>query len=483
MKNKKGIFSSLVKNYILFALASVILIIFVMFIILYRLGSSFNYYDLKLLPSQIVKSDYKKIDTRQVENLDGWVEILDENNRVIYVKGKKLDDKKSYVKEELIKINNPTIGTKNIYINRIDGDDNIITFSEPFKSIDGKQYICLTKYPKSSVNLKIEFKKFPENIEGKVYSYIEIYCILFVVLFIFNIILFSIWTSRKIGRPLNKIMQGIMRMQEENYNVRLDFKAEKEFVVIRDAFNLMTEKLNKSEEEKIKIEQRKNMMLLDLSHDIKTPITTIQNYSRALSEGLIEGDEKQLRYYNTIYQKSVRVNELVDDLFQFVKLESQEYKLVTKKVDFIEFTRRVVSEHYDEIIDKDIKLEVKIPNQEVFVEFDEKLISRAISNIITNAIKYNPNGTKLRIEICITEDKITLEIGDNGIGIPKDIQDNIFEIFVSGDKSRRSTSGTGLGLSISKRILEKHNWVLKLYNFKNEESTTFSIIIPNNIKN
>ena len=482
MKNKKGILSSLIKNYILFALASVILSIFILFLMLYNLNMDFDDSDLKILPSQIVKEDFTEIDIEQIEYLDGWIEILDENNKVIYVKGKKLDDKESYTYEEIIRINNPMISEKILSIENMEDKKEIVTFAEAFKSLDEKDHICLVRYPKDSVNIRLNFKEFPSNLKGTVSKAWRVYGILFILLFILNIYLFSMWTSRKIGKPLNKVTEGIRLMSQGNEAVRLSFKAEKEFIIIRDAFNLMTERLKESEEEKIKIEQRKNMMLVDLSHDIKTPITTIQNYSRALSEGLIEGEEKQFRYYNTIYQKSLRVNELVDDLFEFVKLESLDYKLITRKLDFIEFLRRVISEHYDEIEEKGIQLEIILPEYELFIDFDERLIARAISNIIINGIKYNPQGTKIRIELKEYDDEMALEIGDNGMGIPANIKDNIFEIFVSGDSSRRSSSGTGLGLSISKNIFKKHNWSLVLLEPEGQEKTLFSIKIPRETK-
>lgn len=100
--------------------------------------------------------------------------------------------------------------------------------------------------------------------------------------------------------------------------------------------------------------------------------------------------------------------------------------------------------------------------------------------MLNNAIKYNPEGTKLRIEITETSEAVILEIGDNGSGIPSHIKDTIFDPFVRGDESRKSSGGTGLGLAIAKKIVEKHNGKLKLYINKANEKTTFSISLPKN---
>ena len=105
----------------------------------------------------------------------------------------------------------------------------------------------------------------------------------------------------------------------------------------------MIDEINRSEREKANIEQQKNIMLADLSHDIKTPITTILNYSKALNDGLIEDEDQKHRYLNTIYNKTLRVNEMVDDLFQLTKLESVDYELNLNREDFVELLRRIIS--------------------------------------------------------------------------------------------------------------------------------------------
>lgn len=478
MKIKKGIFSSLIINYILFAFASVALSILLILFMTYNLNKDFDEPDFKILPSQVVKEDFTQIDIQQIQSLNGWVEILDEDMRVIYVKGKKLDHKEEYTYEEIIRISTPIFTNTSLNLENLGEGEEIITFAEPFETLDGDGYICLVKYPRDSVNISLNLKEFPQGVNSTIIRTFIIYGVLFLLLFLLNIYLFSIWTSRKIGKPLNKITEGIQEMSQGNDQIRLDFKAEKEFMIIRDAFNSMIEKLKISEEEKLKIEQRKNMMLVDLSHDIKTPITTIQNFARALREGLIQGEEKQLQYYNGIYQKSIRVNELVDDLFEFVKLESLDYTLSMKRIDFVEFLRRCISEHYDEIEEKHFFLEVMLPEDEKFIDLDEKLVRRAISNIITNGIKHNPSGTKMRVELKEYENELVLEIGDNGVGIPDHIKEDLFEVFVSGDISRRSSSGAGLGLSISKKIFEKLHWGLLLLDSQGEEKTIFAIKIP-----
>jgi len=298
---------------------------------------------------------------------------------------------------------------------------------------------------------------------------------LFVILATVTIIFLSAWTSQKVKEPLTQITNGIIKMTQGNYTVRMEFNAQKEFALIRDSFNLMVEKLSLAEAEKQKMQLDKTKMLMDLSHDIKTPIATIQYFSKALSEGLIEDEEKKIRYYNTIYAKGCRVSQLIDDLSEFITLDSRRYNLSTKQGDFAEFTRRLITEFYDEIEEKGIKLELNITDNEVMVEFDERLMTRAIYNIIYNAVKYNPKGTNLRIEVIETKEEAVFQVGDNGIGISEQVKEHVFEPFVRGDLTRKSDGGLGLGLAISKKIVESHGGRLELTGGKGGEKTEFKI--------
>ena len=299
----------------------------------------------------------------------------------------------------------------------------------------------------------------------------------FLVLFILSIILFSLWTSKKIIKPLRRITEAMEIVTKGNYDTKLDFKAEKEFATIRDDFNYMVERLKKVEYEKKEMEQRKISMLVSLSHDIKTPITTIMGFSKALSEGLIREEDKKNKYYAAIFNKATKVSELTSDLFEFVKLESVEYKLKLVTVDYVEFIRKILAEHYEEIEEKNFELNLKLPEREIMINIDNKLMTRAISNIIDNALKHNPRGTKLRLEIEEEDEYVVLDIADNGLGIPERINTQVFDAFVKGDESRKSCDGSGLGLSIAKMIIEKHGGKISLKKSTKDEKTIFSIAL------
>lgn len=468
-KKAESIFLSLVKKYIAFVLLIILSIALTLIFVIYQINASAEKGNVpKISSTSVVRSDYENIYTKDIEDIQGWVEILDANMNVIFTKGTKRDAYYKYSEQDIINILN------------MDSSSKYLGIMQRFKSQNGKDLYCLVKYPSDAFKLQLNLKKSSYETGSIIYNNIIKGGIFFLLLSIANIVVFSRWTSKKIKKPLMELTNGMTTMIDGNYDTRLEFKAEKEFAVIRDSFNYMAEKLKTTEEEKEKIQQSRNRMLVDLSHDIKTPISTIQCFSKALDEGLIKGDDKKQRYYHTIYAKCGRVSELINDLFEFVKLESTDYKPLITKSDFCEFIRKIITEFYDEMEEKKYELDIRIPEREIVIGFDKNIMNRAISNILCNALKYNPEGTKLRIEIKELSSTVVLKIGDNGSGIPKHIKDIIFDPFVRGDDARKSDGGTGLGLAIAKKIVEKHNGKLELYTDNSDEKTTFAIILNKN---
>ena len=300
------------------------------------------------------------------------------------------------------------------------------------------------------------------------------------ILFVSSIVVYSVWVAEKIRKPLKEIDEALGKVIEGNYESKLELNYSKEFVVVSNTINFLIDKLKASNEENKKLEESKTRMLMDLSHDIKTPLTTIKGFSAALNEGLVKDQEQIERYNKTIYRKSQRVSELVDDLFELVKMDSVEYRLKLSNVDICEFLRQIVLDYVDELGEREFELIVNIPEYLVELEIDSILFKRAITNLIENSIKYNPDRTTLRVELIDSKDFIVIEIADNGIGIPSIVRNNIFDAFVRGDESRSSDGGSGLGLAIAKKIVKNHGGQIELLNTEGEEKTIFSIKLPKN---
>ena len=141
-------------------------------------------------------------------------------------------------------------------------------------------------------------------------------------------------------------------------------------------------------------------MLSDITHDIKTPITTICSYAKALTDGVVTLDEnKQQEYLHAIYAKSMRMSELITTLFEYVKMDSEGFALHKEKADLGELLRENIALLYTDFEEKGMELEIDIPEMAFPMELDKNQMSRSISNILTNALKYNTKGTKVLIRL------------------------------------------------------------------------------------
>ncbi|WP_242946976.1 sensor histidine kinase [Clostridium haemolyticum] len=334
----------------------------------------------------------------------------------------------------------------------------------------------MVKIPPGVINIDIDKEGSTEEYIHKVVHKL-FRGIIHTSLFILLVILFyALWTSRRIVKPLREILKGINRMTEGDYSARINFEHENEFSEIKEAFNFMAKKIEQGTKEREKAEIFKQQLFTDISHDLKTPITSIQGYSKALYDGVVQGEEKKRRYIKTIYDKSKRLVDLVENVHELAKLGNGNYYIYKEEIDICEFLREIITGFYFEIENKKFDFEIDIPEEEILFYIDKSEMTRAISNIISNSLKYNSYNTKLKIQLIKRDNSIEIIIADDGIGIPDELKDIIFEAFTRADTSRITTGGTGLGLSIAKKIIEKHKGDISL-EYNNEYKTIFKIVL------
>lgn len=226
-------------------------------------------------------------------------------------------------------------------------------------------------------------------------------------------------------------------------------------------YRMVTAKINELlEEEKERLldyERKRSLLLSDIAHDIKTPVTTICGYGKALSEGVVS-KERERDFLDAICEKSLRIDELITLLFEYVKLDSEGYALCKKPVDLAELLRETVAAFYTDFEEKQIVLAIDIPEKPVPCELDPLQMRRAVTNLLTNALRYGKVNGKVLVRLkdyCIT-------VADNGKSIDPDFAKRIFEPFSREDSARSAKAGNGLGLSISARIVQMHGGTLSL---------------------
>ena len=214
------------------------------------------------------------------------------------------------------------------------------------------------------------------------------------------------------------------------------------------------------EKDEIRTEEEEKRMLLvsEISHDLKNPLASVQGYSEMLLSGRADADRQQ-DYLKMIYDNSVRSNSILQSLFTYSKLGSAGYKAELEETDICEYTRQIIAEYIPRLEEAGFRYKLDIPEEEIMVDISRDLFRRVYDNLIENSMKYNEAGTEIGIIVRRTDKNVQIIVMDNGVGIPEEHREKIFTPFYRGDdKAGNSKSGgSGLGLAIVKRIVELHN--------------------------
>lgn len=436
-KMKKGIFQKLVVSYIVFSI--VLLIGFTASLLISALTIS-NGNTKALSPYMVVDSEGNITDLEAVTNLDGWIEELDENYKIINVYGEKKTEQTQYTQEEIYHI-----------IRMKQGDDKeYIGFMNP---VAKKNRYFLVMY---AINvMKVETTIMLDPASSGSNQWFGFFLVVFGIIYLASCLFLSLYLRRKIKNPLDKLIDGMEQVQEGKTDVALNFKTEAEFEKIRDVFNRMANQLELEKREKQEAIRKKNQLILELSHDIKTPTATIKSYANALEAGLVPVEKLQ-DYYHTIDLKADRIKNLSEDMFTLLKMENPDYILQLAKTDLSELLRKICVEYYEEIAEAGFEFDIDIPEQACMVQLDARLFTRVISNLLTNAKKYNRSGEYISLMMQSKEEGFQIDVLDDGEALNEELVTDLFDAFVRGDKARKSDGGTGLGLAISKAIVHKH---------------------------
>lgn len=336
-----------------------------------------------------------------------------------------------------------------------------------FEDSYGNPYTMLIYQPKEEKH--ILFSNVGLITKSVFSSFFVFYCIL--------IGIFIMWLNRKVKKPLNLLHNAMVKFSEGQRQIYLDYKGPSEFVEICDSFNHMSMQLYESEQNRKKLEEDKQKMLADISHDLKTPITVIQGYAKGIYDGIVSLEE-QPQYLETIYKKSEALTELINTFYEYSKMEHPDYSLNLECCDICIFLRDYMADKYNELDISGFELEIDILEEHIFCEIDKIQLKRAFENIIINSIKYNGSGTTFTCTLEKVENKVRIVMADNGVGIPEAISGDIFEPFVVGEKSR-SKQGSGLGLAVSKKIIDDHGGNISLVIPPQPDyKTEFEILLP-----
>lgn len=363
--------------------------------------------------------------------------------------------------------------------------ENKILYSEKIKSSDKisslSNYIIYSLKTNNTSNNKLQLLLKPSEYYHKIQFKKILYPILLILSFIIGInltvFIFTKNLSKNIIKPLRTINESFDKIHRGNYSLNFPKFNVNEIEKTANNLEKLTLELKENSNQHYKYEQSKKELIAKITHDLKTPLTSIKGYIEALQDNINSDEETYFRYLEVINEKSDKLNLLIEDLLLFSQLDLDNFTYEKKQVDSKEFIENFASSKFFEFKDKTVDFILKRPIIATNIFIDPKRILQVLENIVSNAEKFTKDY--ISMSTTINESYLIINIEDNGIGIDPKHQPHVFELFYKTDDSRSepSKTGSGLGLNISKQIIEAHNGKITLESKPNKK-TTFHIFIP-----
>jgi signal transduction histidine kinase len=264
--------------------------------------------------------------------------------------------------------------------------------------------------------------------------------------------------AKKITAPLDSLSSGAQRVSEGNLGEDIHCAGAEELEKVCEAFNEMQRRLRENIQKNAMYEQERKIMLAGISHDLRTPLTSIKSYVKGLQDGVAKTADRQREYLDIVYRKSCDMEGLLDSLFLFSKLETGNMPFEFHSVYVQKYIVTLLDSLEGDLEKNGAALAFDGDCPNLKARLDTGQMARAIGNILYNSVKYNP-GRRINIEAALSEldGDIVLSLRDDGVGVPDRQIPRLFDGFYRGDESRNNSSdGSGLGLAIAKSIVAAH---------------------------
>lgn len=269
-------------------------------------------------------------------------------------------------------------------------------------------------------------------------------------------ILYFLLLTKKYSTYIEQIGSGINELSAGNFEKRIEIKSDDELAEIAKKLNTMAINIKNIMESERKTESTKNELITNVAHDLRTPLTSIIGYLDLVRNNNLE-DSTKVKYIEVAYNKSKRLEKLIEDLFAYTKFEFGEVKMHSTEVDLIKMLEQLLEEFYPSFMENQLEYKFVSNETSILIMADGDLLARAFANLIGNAIKYGISGKNIIVEVQKEKLGIRVIIVNFGELIPEKDLANIFNKFYRVDSSRNEElGGTGLGLAIAKSIVKLH---------------------------
>ncbi|MDC3411974.1 ATP-binding protein [Aquibacillus sp. 3ASR75-11] len=338
-------------------------------------------------------------------------------------------------------------------------ENNASSVTEPIV-IEGKTIGTFKAYPIKSASVSRIEQQFVQSVNLTI-------LLGFLFAGIITLII-GFFLSKKITSPLSQLVSGIEHVSKGNtkYQVKIDSKDE--FKQLGDAFNQMTETLEKTE-------HIRKSLVADVAHELRTPLAIIRAKLESIQAGALEATEEVIL---NVSDEVYRLSRLVNDLQQLSLAESKTLSLHKKRTEINGFMESILSQFEWFADEKGIKLQLNKSSNDLFIEIDQDRMTQVVVNLLGNALRYTPDNGTVTVHVKVEGESVVLSFKDTGPGIDEQKLPFIFERFYRIDDSRkRDEGGAGLGLSIAKGFVEIHGGNINVTSTKGE-GTEFKVSLP-----
>ncbi|MDR2476820.1 MAG: HAMP domain-containing histidine kinase [Treponema sp.] len=291
----------------------------------------------------------------------------------------------------------------------------------------------------------------------------------FLCLIIFSITM-SLFIARSMTKSIMVLENATMRIADGELDFIVEAKGSNEIRSLTNSLNKLRDTLKEDE-------RRRYRFIMGVTHDLKTPLASIKAYAEAIEDGIAKTTAAGVSATGIIKAKADRLESMLSDLIEFVRMDTGEWRSRLKNTNLSAFLRQSAKLFAldSEMLHHEFRYNSTLPDT-VFVLMDERLVQRALENIVNNAIRYTPDGSVISLNAVLAGDVVHLVISDNGPGIDEADLPHIFEMFFRGSSSRRE-QGMGMGLPVVKWVTDWHAWGISVSSEKGT-GVCFTITIP-----
>lgn len=276
---------------------------------------------------------------------------------------------------------------------------------------------------------------------------------------------------------LRHIINELHYIANGNYDYRIPFELRGDLSKVVASINGLVDSTVAAIEDEREIEKSKDELITNVSHDIRTPLTSIIGYLGLIEDGQYQSKEEVLKYTHIAYTKAKQMKSLVDDLFEYTKVRQPTVPVNAMSFDMVQLLEQLAADFELEAKKKNIQISVETSESSLIMDGDTEKLVRVFNNLITNALKYGGGATQIVMQLEKANTEAIITVKNNGTPIPRESLDQLFDRFYRVDESRsQEISGTGLGLAISQNIVNLHGGYI--YAQSNKQWTSFIIHLP-----